>query len=87
MIFGLPYLLGKPCREGAIPPLRMAKKGAAAFGGIELIVTFALESSQGIRVEGMTTLSRQLDSIPKVSVPGWLFLLPLCNTDPRDFHR
>ena len=36
-------------------------------------ITFALESSQGIRVEGMTTLSRQLDSSPKVSVPGWLY--------------
>ena len=43
-------------------------------------ITFALESSQGIRVEGMTTLSRQLDSSPKVSVPGWLyFFTPFLN--------
>ena len=35
--------------------------------------TFAVESSQGIRFEGMTTLSRYLDSSPKVSVPGWLY--------------
>ena len=38
------------------------------------MITFATESSQGIREEGMTTLSRKLDSSPKVSVPGWLFL-------------
>ncbi len=35
-----------------------------------IIPIFAVESSQGIRVEGMTTLSRKLDSSPKVSVPG-----------------
>ena len=32
-----------------------------------------MESSQGIREEGMTTLSSLLDSSPKVSVPGWLY--------------
>ncbi len=36
-----------------------------------------MESSQGIREEGMTTLSRKLDSSPKVSVPGWLYFFVL----------
>ena len=47
------------------------------FAGSEKNDTFAVESSQGIRFEGMTTLSRYLDSSPKVSVPGWLFFLEL----------
>ena len=47
------------------------------FAGSEKNDTFALESSQGIRFEGMTTLSRYLDSSPKVSVPGWLYFLEL----------
>ena len=37
------------------------------------VSTFVSESSQGIRVEGTTTLSSNLDSSPKVSVPGWLY--------------
>jgi len=52
---------------------------------------FAMESSQGIREEGMTTLSRQLDPSPRVSVPGWIcfvekkYLSPKTGLCLRDF--
>lgn len=51
--------------------------GRIFFAFLEIVSTFAVESSQGIRVEGMTTLSRQLDSSPKVSVPGWLYFFAI----------
>ena len=39
--------------------------------------TFALESSWGIRAEGMTTLSSNLDASPKKSLPKRLFIFCL----------
>ena len=47
-----------------------------------------MESSQGIREEGMTTLSSLLDSSPKVSVPGWLFCYKvLCDYPDSEGQR
>ena len=40
--------------------------------------TFATESSRGIRAEGMTTLSRNLDASPTKSPPGRLLFFAPC---------
>ena len=36
-----------------------------SFADSRKSITFAMESSRGIRAEGMTTLSRKLDASPK----------------------